>query len=72
MTRYIFACYLSLFCLCRGTFGQVAKGQQPPAPPAVIDSKYMISMRAVSAFRIVSAVTRLQASGHKLRDWFSS
>jgi pimeloyl-ACP methyl ester carboxylesterase len=40
MTRYIFAGYLSLFCLCHGTFGQVAKGQQPPAAPLAIDSEY--------------------------------
>ncbi|HXM94715.1 MAG TPA: alpha/beta hydrolase [Candidatus Dormibacteraeota bacterium] len=40
MTRCIFACYLSLFCLCRGTFGQVAKGQQPPAATPAIDSEY--------------------------------
>jgi hypothetical protein len=40
MTRYIFACYLSLFCLCHGAFGQVANGQQPPAAPSAIDSEY--------------------------------
>ena len=40
MTRYIFACYLSLFCLCHGTFGQVVNGQQPPAAPSAIDSEY--------------------------------
>jgi len=40
MIRCIFACYLSLFCLFRGTFGQVAKGQQPPAAPPSIDSEY--------------------------------
>ncbi|MFZ0635741.1 MAG: alpha/beta hydrolase [Candidatus Acidiferrales bacterium] len=40
MIRCIFACYLSLFCLCLGTFGQVAKDQQPPAAPAGVDSEY--------------------------------
>jgi pimeloyl-ACP methyl ester carboxylesterase len=40
MMRCIFACYLSLFCLCGGTFGQVAKAQQPPAAPPAIDSEY--------------------------------
>ncbi len=40
MIRCIFACYLSLFCLCLGTFGQVAKGQQLPAVPPAIDSEY--------------------------------
>lgn len=40
MTRYILACYLSLLCLCHGTFGQIAKGQQPPAAPSAIDSEY--------------------------------
>jgi len=40
MIRCIFACYLSLFCLSRGTFGQVAKGQQPPPAPPAIDSEY--------------------------------
>lgn len=40
MTRYIFACYLSLFCLCPGTLGQVAKDQQPPAAPPDVDSEY--------------------------------
>jgi pimeloyl-ACP methyl ester carboxylesterase len=40
MTRYILACCLSLLCLCHGTFGQVAKGQQPPAAPSAIDSEY--------------------------------
>jgi pimeloyl-ACP methyl ester carboxylesterase len=40
MIRCIFACYLALFCLCCDTFGQVAKDQQPPAPPPAIDSGY--------------------------------
>jgi pimeloyl-ACP methyl ester carboxylesterase len=40
MIRCIFACYLSLFCLWRGTFAQVAKDQQVPATPLVIDSEY--------------------------------
>jgi pimeloyl-ACP methyl ester carboxylesterase len=40
MTRFIFACYLSLVCLCLGIFGQVAKGQQPPAAPPGVDSEY--------------------------------
>jgi len=40
MTRYILACCLSLLCLCHGTFGQVAKGQQPPAAASAIDSDY--------------------------------
>jgi pimeloyl-ACP methyl ester carboxylesterase len=40
MIRCIFACYLSLFCLCRGTFAQVAKDQQLPAAPPAIDSEY--------------------------------
>ncbi len=40
MIRYIFACCLSLFCLCLGMFGQAAKGQQPPAAPPAIDSGY--------------------------------
>jgi hypothetical protein len=38
--RCAFACYLSLFCLCRGTFGQVAKDQQPPATPSATDAEY--------------------------------
>jgi len=40
MIRRIFACCLSLFCLCLGMFGQVAKSQQPPAAPPGIDSEY--------------------------------
>jgi pimeloyl-ACP methyl ester carboxylesterase len=40
MIRCVFACYLSLFCLCRGTFGQVAKDQQSPAASPGIDSEY--------------------------------
>jgi pimeloyl-ACP methyl ester carboxylesterase len=40
MTRYIFACYIWLFCLCHGTFGQVATGQQPLAAASTIDSEY--------------------------------
>lgn len=40
MIRCIFACHVSLFCLCGGTFGQVAKGQQPPAARPAIDSEY--------------------------------
>ena len=40
MIRCIFACYLSLFCLGRGTFGQVAKSQQPPSLPPALDSEY--------------------------------
>src|SRR5271170_4055523 len=40
MTRYIFACYLALFCLCHGAFGQVVNGQQPAAAPSAIDSEY--------------------------------
>jgi pimeloyl-ACP methyl ester carboxylesterase len=40
MTRYIFACYLSLFCLCPGALGQVATDQQPPAAPPGVDSDY--------------------------------
>ena len=44
MIRCIFACYLSLFCLCSGTFGQVAKGQQPLGTPGAespaIDAEY--------------------------------
>jgi len=40
MIRCIFACCLSLFCLCRGTFGQVAKEQQLPAASPTLDSEY--------------------------------
>ncbi|MFZ0881071.1 MAG: alpha/beta hydrolase [Candidatus Acidiferrales bacterium] len=40
MIRCIFACYLSLFCLCLGTFGQVAKDQQPPSSHPGVDSEY--------------------------------
>jgi pimeloyl-ACP methyl ester carboxylesterase len=40
MIRFIFACYLLLFCLGLEMFGQVAKGQQPPAAPPAIDSEY--------------------------------
>ncbi len=40
MIRCIFACYLSLFGVCLGMFGQVAKGQQVPAAPPAIDSEY--------------------------------
>jgi len=40
MIRWIFACYLSLLCLCCGTFGQVVNGQQPPAAAPAIDSEY--------------------------------
>jgi pimeloyl-ACP methyl ester carboxylesterase len=51
MTRYIFACYLSLFCLCPGTFGQVAKDQQPPAAPPGVDSEYRKFDQALSFLR---------------------
>ncbi len=40
MIRCIFACCLSLFCLCPRTFGQVASGQQKPAAPLSVDSEY--------------------------------
>src|SRR5260370_23303150 len=40
MIRFIFACYFSLFCLCRGTFGQVASGQQAAAASQAIDPEY--------------------------------
>jgi hypothetical protein len=40
MIRFIFACYLLLFCLGLGMFAQVGKGQQPPAAPPTIDSEY--------------------------------
>lgn len=40
MIRCILACYLSLFCLCPGTFGQVDKGQELPAASPAIDSEY--------------------------------
>lgn len=40
MIRHIFACYLSLFCLCLGMFGPVATGQQLPATPPAIDPEY--------------------------------
>lgn len=40
MIRCIFASYLSLFCLCLGMFGQVARDQKPPAAPAGVDSEY--------------------------------
>jgi pimeloyl-ACP methyl ester carboxylesterase len=40
MSRTIFACCLALFCLNCGTFGRVAKDQQPPAAPTALDSEY--------------------------------
>jgi pimeloyl-ACP methyl ester carboxylesterase len=40
MIRFIFACYLLLLCLCRGTLGQVASGQQAAAASQAIDSEY--------------------------------
>ena len=40
MIRCTVACYLSLFGLCFGMFGQVAKGQQSPAAPSASDSEY--------------------------------
>jgi pimeloyl-ACP methyl ester carboxylesterase len=40
MIRCVFVCYLSLFCLCLGMFGQVAEGQQPPAAGPALDSEY--------------------------------
>jgi pimeloyl-ACP methyl ester carboxylesterase len=40
MIRCIFACCLSLVCVCLGTFGQVAKDKQPSAAPPSIESEY--------------------------------
>lgn len=40
MIRCIFAGYLSLFCHCPGSAGQVANDQQPPAARAAIDNEY--------------------------------
>jgi pimeloyl-ACP methyl ester carboxylesterase len=40
MTRSIFACYVSLFCLSHGTLGQVVNGRELPAAPPAIDSEY--------------------------------
>jgi pimeloyl-ACP methyl ester carboxylesterase len=51
MTRYIFACYLSLFCLCPGTLGQVAADQQPPATPPGVDYEYRKFDQTLSLLR---------------------
>src|SRR5580704_6927628 len=51
MTRCNFACYLSLFCVCLGMFGQVAKTQQPPAAPQAIDTEYRKFDEVLSALR---------------------
>src|ERR1051325_8709547 len=40
MFRTILTCCLTLFCLNCGTFGQLAKDQQPPAAPTALDSEY--------------------------------
>jgi len=55
MIRFIFACYLLLFCLGLGMFGQVAKGQQPPAAPPAIDSEYRKFDELVSFVRTRNA-----------------
>ena len=55
MIRFIFACYLLLFCLGLGMFGQVAKGQQPPAAPSAIDSEYRKFDELVSFVRARNA-----------------
>ncbi len=55
MIRLIFACYLLLFCLGLGMFGQVAKGQQPPAAPSAIDSEYRKFEELVSFVRARNA-----------------
>jgi len=40
MIRWIFPCYLSLFCFCSGTFGQAGKDQQPTSTPPSVDTEY--------------------------------
>jgi pimeloyl-ACP methyl ester carboxylesterase len=40
MIRCVFVCNLSLFFLCLGTFGQVARDQKAPAASAGVDSEY--------------------------------
>ena len=51
MIRCISACYLSLFCLYLGTFGHVAKSQQPPAAPQAIDTEYRKFDEVLSVLR---------------------
>jgi pimeloyl-ACP methyl ester carboxylesterase len=51
MIRCISACYLSLFCLYLGTFGYVAKSQQPPAAPQAIDTEYRKFDEVLSVLR---------------------
>jgi pimeloyl-ACP methyl ester carboxylesterase len=55
MIRFIFACYLLPLCLGLGMFGQVAKGQQPPAAPPAIDSEYRKFDELVSFVRARNA-----------------
>ena len=55
MIRFIFACYLLLFCLALGMLGQVAKCQQPPAAPSAIDSEYRKFDELVSFVRARNA-----------------
>lgn len=55
MIRFIFACYLLLFCLLLGMFGQVAKGQQALAAQPAIDSEYRKFDELVSFVRARNA-----------------
>ena len=55
MIRSIFACYLLPFCSVLGMFGQVAKGQQPPAAPPAVDSEYRKFDELVSFVRARNA-----------------
>ena len=64
MIRWIFACYLSIFCAVPVTLGQVAKAQQPPAALPAMDSEYrklddLVSfVRARNAQQYVIASTK--------------
>jgi hypothetical protein len=55
MIRCSFVCHISLLCLPLGMFGQVAKGQQPPAAPPAMDSEYRKFDDLASFLRIRNA-----------------
>jgi hypothetical protein len=55
MIRCSFVCHISLLCPPLGMFGQVAKGQQPPAAPPAMDSEYRKFDDLASFLRIRNA-----------------